>query len=1358
MDGYTTKEALSTLYQELQAEVTLHQKLESRNKLKYLSGLDHRNVTSTYNWTSLLAISISICLLGIAYAYDNDSSSLLDVNWWLVEAVVLFLSVVVNIMFIISDNNKNRFEYIRLHQLALDRIKEYVDQHHWHNSSYPNLHSPISPCISLQWTLRDGQIVNLPSVLLVKGDIILMRCGQNSPGKCKQIDPTVDGEDIVLYGGDVYNPLDSDIPEYVTSPIGRHPVETTKFIMLDTPYIENLRLTLEDKSKHPDSMIENERHLISSIWLQRIIIPITMVVMLICNILRWQFLGVHMGHWSETVLVLLVHACLPLLPVVFPVMWCLLNAYGQARIHGAFQVAKNIKQKLSDSFDSTSTISIEEARVDLPWADVFSWFLSIIFNKAPVVTSKTNILFTLGSVTSFCCVDKKGILSWPSPSPEKVFFLAPNPTVKEETKVSAYNDSVFEDIPEDEEVAVKKISDQKPAITGNVMPSHIEVLGISQDPKNVCVLHFDDPNWKTHVNSLKPLGLNILLNLCNVNTVDWYAKFSGHVACSALKKKETVAVINRRCLCYLAREIGFTSNVVDGFIHDKVLGMYRQVPAEETAKEKQHRAASHIQHQIPMPHLVSVVVKDKISGLSQLMTQGTADILLDCCTEYWNGRDLCPVTENDRKKILDFYHRNTQGAYCTAFAYRPISQKIACHLEEVYVELPETSMKTSTSLKFRSTGISDGDSGTETDCVFSGNRSFSVDSLMESESIISVNTATDCYDTQQNQIFIGMITLQYQARQDFVQLIDKLESACIRFVHFSKENELRSRVFSEKMGLEAGWNCHISLLSNSSEKLDSNTSGSDYHTDTPQKPSRRTSQHSVDGCHTRTSDTKSPNAQDLNLFPNARSYSAPSLINIDSSQVKFLDQPSDIVSRSPSGTIASDSHENDVLLCDPDGWQSSDEDEGNEYQSDSRYTSSYVTENTEDSLTGALDNRAKLPRGIENIRPHLKNIDNVPLLVNLFTDCTVETTKEMVKIMQENGEIVLCVGSALNMHNTPLFLQADCCLAVEPLHPTSCTQQPIPCDLWSDDEPTPTQIACALITIPCPLAFKSNDNFSLIHLIAEARHHIFGMRNCFYLMLCYHLSLTLCQVVASIFLLPPLLSARHLMWLLLIVTPLLGFTMMGNPVDPRIMNLATRKNINHINLNMVLQFLLQFTLRFVPSMIISLFCFTMILNSYSENILDMSFNVYNFKSFPSNHTIKTWYDKYSGGLVLAQNIMFFLQVLYFACISMSFVHWTDHLWKKPPFTNKLWLVITPSLLLLQVIVCCVDVLIHNRNVKHPLPLSDVHPVVWVVGFIWVFVIITINELVKRREIKLAVRHQKRARLDFDTKLGMNSPF
>jgi hypothetical protein len=69
--------------------------------------------------------------------------------------------------------------------------------------------------------------------------------------------------------------------------------------------------------------------------------------------------------------------------------------------------------------------------------------------------------------------------------------------------------------------------------------------------------------------------------------------------------------------------------------------------------------------------------------------------------------------------------------------------------------------------------------------------------------------------------------------------------------------------------------------------------------------------------------------------------------------------------------------------------------------------------------------QAKLPRGIEEVRPHLENVDNVPLLVSLFTDCTAENTREMIKIMQDYGEVILLLGSCSNHENTGLFLQAD---------------------------------------------------------------------------------------------------------------------------------------------------------------------------------------------------------------------------------------------------------------------------------------------------------------------------------------------
>ncbi|KAF6773974.1 hypothetical protein AHF37_07361 [Paragonimus kellicotti] len=65
----------------------------------------------------------------------------------------------------------------------------------------------------------------------------------------------------------------------------------------------------------------------------------------------------------------------------------------------------------------------------------------------------------------------------------------------------------------------------------------------------------------------------------------------------------------------------------------------------------------------------------------------------------------------------------------------------------------------------------------------------------------------------ENQIFLGLVSLQYQVNAHVVDTIQRLGQSCIRFVYFSRENELRSRVFAERLGLECGWNCHISLAS-----------------------------------------------------------------------------------------------------------------------------------------------------------------------------------------------------------------------------------------------------------------------------------------------------------------------------------------------------------------------------------------------------------------------------------------------------------------------------------------------------------------------------------------------------------------
>lgn len=90
--------------------------------------------------------------------------------------------------------------------------------------------------------------------------------------------------------------------------------------------------------------------------------------------------------------------------------------------------------------------------------------------------------------------------------------------------------------------------------------------------------------------------------------------------------------------------------------------------------------------------------------------------------------------------------------------------------------------------------------------------------------------------------------------------------------------------------------------------------------------------------------------------------------------------------------------------------------------------------------------------------------------------------------------------------------------------------------------------------------------------IFQARTFLLSLKNTFYLMLCYHLSVTLVQVLASLLLLPPVLAPQQLLWLLVFVIPLISLSMMGNAVDFRIMNNATVKYPKNITKEVCLDY------------------------------------------------------------------------------------------------------------------------------------------------------------------------------------------
>ena len=82
----------------------------------------------------------------------------------------------------------------------------------------------------------------------------------------------------------------------------------------------------------------------------------------------------------------------------------------------------------------------------------------------------------------------------------------------------------------------------------------------------------------------------------------------------------------------------------------------------------------------------------------------------------------------------------------------------------------------------------------------------------------SLEDALACLELECNQTFLGMVQMQYQALVDIVQLIDLLEKACIRFVHFRSGSCYFDRVSNDEFSVEF-WIFGIVIFFNSGRVL-----------------------------------------------------------------------------------------------------------------------------------------------------------------------------------------------------------------------------------------------------------------------------------------------------------------------------------------------------------------------------------------------------------------------------------------------------------------------------------------------------------------------------------------------------------
>uniref|UniRef100_A0A336MG02 CSON001119 protein n=1 Tax=Culicoides sonorensis TaxID=179676 RepID=A0A336MG02_CULSO len=1091
------QDALQRLHNEILEVLTVYEeKVEEEPFIQRFH--DFYKYNGSLHWISVLGSLFCFILLLISCDF--------------IAALILFIVLSATVYLQFRENYLKKTELYRKVRTVLKELEVAIDMsHEWTSDNFPHIYSPLSPCVSLQWCYRDGKVVNLPWALLVKGDYIILRPGQTAPEDCTELN----GKHKFL-AGETYRLLTQVDPP--NKPTARVPLGDLILVLTKTPFVEILKTALENFLNRPPTIFDQQRDLLITRSIQQWGFIFILIITILTGILRYT--GVYLQgktqfNWTEVFIVNPVAATLPLLPLILPIVWVAISLWGMARLQTILSVApilNNNEQQKSFQEDLESPSDLECDHIVLPRRDVFYHWLNLIMGDSALLGRSTNVVQVLGTVTALCCVDKKGILSWPNPTAEKVFFLR-NPSDTSSNKSSSSSLSSEDDID---------------------MPQHdgpvTEVLDLTHDQHSPFKLEFDDHEWKAHINSLKPLGLAILVNTCCPLTQKHYASFCGHI--SAQFDKNLVPVTNRysfvesriisfshgRCLCELARQIGFSTQARSIFQLSGQISSYRHLQPEIVRREMRLAKSLHITKvKVPFPHSMSVVVKESPSGSLQLLTQGTADIVLDCCDDYWNGKDLKPLSREDRKRALDFYQRNALTAYCTAFAYKP----------------------------------------------------------------------------------------------------------------------LRHGIF-EKMGLESGWNCHISLLSDDKSNIPSPKNSVNFDFDTEPTENHRL------------------------LVPST----------LESTKTLSSSAPC-AISQQP----ISSHNSKDSLAMDHGTSHRASKDSAMEENCRSLSCLSEITEQSA-PINFDMSNRAKLPRGIENIRPHLENVDNVPLLVSLFTDCSAEATREMLSIMQQYGEIVVCLGSSASNANCEIFLTADCSIAIEPLYPQVCQDYPAytEANIYNNstrikdtkrskffssvmERPvtiSPIYLSRVLNSIPCSISMLRDDPLSIVTLIELSRRFSVGFWNCIQFWASCACSFTLLNTIIACLTLPPIITPIIILYFMCIAVPLLSVSLVRVEPDPLILNRATGKKQTSLNSNLFIFVIWCYGCKFLPMIV------TMILA---------------YCSFVSHPVIVINNDdeNYEKDLQLARHFIVFGIILHLIAISSTFVHRDYSIWEKNPFRNVCWL-------------------------------------------------------------------------------------
>lgn len=584
-----------------------------------------------------------------------------------------------------------------------------------------------------------------------------------------------------------------------------------------------------------------------------------------------------------------------------------------------------------------------------------------------------------------------------------------------------------------------------------------------------------------------------------------------------------------------ARSLGFTDHDIDYFAHKRHLYLMSPIPGQQLPPFQLEKMGRDEEMDPLMPTrkdvwplknrplwlntaMTSTVVRDKRTNKLQMLSSGPLPFVLDQCDEYWDGNAIWPLGKKRRNNILETWrHWQAEDLHCVAVCYDPVSNQetsLFRQLDEAATTQANAarteaaaalrraiaarrarrqgkarhskssgSLPTSTAnpeiasheqesvppivnidvgLSIDMTSIVLFDASKVGTGVLHADLSTYSPLRRHSSHTFAAEAENRLLNMQDKQIFIGMIASRFQPHTKVQSLIKKLNEAGIRFAYSTRRNYFRTRPLANKMGLETGWNCAISLHDRSEEQRNSTNE----------------------------------------LLPH---------------------------------------HWGDIML--ENDWNLA-------YQGERLAKLQKLHE---------WDFKAQLPHGLPEIREHLVEKDNVPLLVSLYTDANPTSLGGMIRIMQENGETATVVTSSLDRSTPMLCSIANSSINVEP--------DEVPGGNAAPDISLKSSSAKSLIQQPGfnPYLRLSNIAASLsaslsmpgsasVHLLVYTMQYsqccVANWRQALVFLLTMHCILACIVLLSSVFLdLAPAIGHLDALWLTLVMFPLFTIALLSTPPD-----------------------------------------------------------------------------------------------------------------------------------------------------------------------------------------------------------------